>query len=379
MFRSLAILCFAVVTTLTSVAFAPRCQAQQRQAPPEFLTIGSKAPAIDVEHWLQDGNGFFKPIKNFENGKVYVVEFWATWCGPCVSSMPTLAELQNKYRGRDVQIVSVSTEPVETIREFLERPGPEGKSFGEITSAYCLTTDPDESTYRDYMAASGQNGIPAAFIVGKNGMIEWAGHPMLMDEPLESVLDDTWDRAAFKLQYEDELRIREVEAVLQQLFRNGRIDTAVQLIQDQIPLVNSEELKTALRELALQTRFEYGLINQETLAFYGARLKAARTDPNIMAPLVMSTVNALEAGPEARPFADEVIKAYETTIEAGKQKRTKAEAYQIVAMLHERKGDLDKSVAAMQNAVDAASGSVKRRFETRLQNLKALAKEADAK
>ena len=62
----------------------------------ELLTIGSDAPAIDVEHWVQDGKGKFKPVTEFAKGKVYVVEFWATWCGPCIMSMPHLVELQNK-------------------------------------------------------------------------------------------------------------------------------------------------------------------------------------------------------------------------------------------------------------------------------------------
>ena len=72
--------------------------------------LDREAPALDIEHWIQDGNGFFKPVKKFEAGKVYVIEFWATWCGPCIASMPHLAELQNKYRGRDVQVISVSDE-----------------------------------------------------------------------------------------------------------------------------------------------------------------------------------------------------------------------------------------------------------------------------
>ena len=83
------------------------------------LGIGSKAPALNIEHWVQDGNGFFKPVTKFENDKVYVVEFWATWCGPCIASMPHLAELQNKYRGNGVQVISVSDESLDEVKDLL--------------------------------------------------------------------------------------------------------------------------------------------------------------------------------------------------------------------------------------------------------------------
>lgn len=372
MFRALVRPCLAAIVALATALLSLPCHAQD-----DFLTIGSKAPALDIEHWLQDGNGFFKPVTDFEDDKIYVVEFWATWCNPCISSMPTLAEIQNKYRGRDVQIVSASIEPLETVQGFLKRSGPDDKTFGEITAPYCLTTDPDESTYRDYMTASGQSGIPMSFIVGKTGLIEWAGHPMLMEEPLEKIVEGTWDRAEFKLQYEDELRFGEIQTALRQLYQAGRIDVALQLIQEQIPLVHSEEIKTTLRDLAHETRFEYGLMTKETMDFYRERLKTARTDPDVMLQLVVSTISALEVGPKARDFADDVVQAYETAIEAG-QTRSKAEAYQFIAMIHERKSNLKKSVEAMQKAVDVASGGAKRRLQTQLKNLQAMAEASDA-
>ena len=154
---------------------------------------------LAIEHWLQDGNGFFKPVTKFEKGKVYVVEFWATWCGPCIQSMPHLAEIQNKYRGQGVQVISVSNETVEEVKDLLGKNHPQtGKPFSELTSAWCLTTDPDGSVYKDYMEASKQGGIPTAFLVGKTSEIEWIGHPMDMDGPLEAVVNDTWDRAVFE-------------------------------------------------------------------------------------------------------------------------------------------------------------------------------------
>ena len=154
----------------------------QQAASAKDLGIGSKAPALDIEHWVQDGNGFFKPVTEFEKDKVYVVEFWATWCGPCIQSMPHLADLQNKYRGNGVQIISVSDESLDEVKDLLGKKNEDvGKTFAEVTAAYSLTTDPDRSVYKDYMTAAKQQGIPTAFVVGKTGIVEWIGHPMDMD------------------------------------------------------------------------------------------------------------------------------------------------------------------------------------------------------
>ncbi len=204
----------------------------------ELLTIGSPAPPLDIEHWIHDGQGKFKPVTKFETKKVYVVEFWATWCGPCISSMPHLASLQKHYADR-VQLVSVSDESLETVERFLARPvrgaapptdetaSQQPQSYRQLTSAYCLTTDPDQSTYTDYMQAAAQDGIPTAFIVGKDGRIEWIGHPMDLDEPLEAVVDDRWDRAAFgtefRKQQEAERLMREMYAKLNQQDFDGAL------------------------------------------------------------------------------------------------------------------------------------------------------------
>lgn len=174
------------------------------------LTIGSEAPALDIEHWVSSRDGEFSEVTEFESGKVYVVEFWATWCGPCISSMPHLVEIQNEYASKGVQIISVSREDLETVEKFLDRkvrkrgdsdPDAEPMTYAELTGQYCLTTDPDGSVNEDYMKAAGQTGIPCCFIVGKTGLIEWIGHPIRMDDALAGVVDDSWDREAFAAEF----------------------------------------------------------------------------------------------------------------------------------------------------------------------------------
>lgn len=227
----------------------------------DALSIGHKAPAIDIEHWVQNGDGKFQPVKSFQEGKVYVVEFWATWCPPCIASMPHLAKLQQEYASRGVTIISVSDEELDVVTEFLKRPAANedsekedaaAKTFNDVTKPYCLTTDPDQSVYKDYMVAANQNGIPTAFIVGKKGVIEWIGHPMEMDDPLEQVVSDKWDRekfvAEFKAMEEMQARLGEIFGLL----RDGKTDEAVKLLDEVISKSTNNEMKQQLKVMKFE-------------------------------------------------------------------------------------------------------------------------------
>jgi thiol-disulfide isomerase/thioredoxin len=63
----------------------------------EKLKIGELAPAPKVSIWLHGSE-----VKTFEPMRVYVIEFWATWCGPCRQIMPHLGQLQKEYRDKGV-------------------------------------------------------------------------------------------------------------------------------------------------------------------------------------------------------------------------------------------------------------------------------------
>lgn len=132
------------------------------------LVVGSKAPALDVDNWVKGD-----AVTSFEPGKVYVVEFWATWCPHCREAIPELTSLA-KQTG--VTIVGVASgergDPATklgTVQGFVKQQGPR--------LGYTIALDADGQTNRAWMSAAGQNSIPTAFIVDGEGKIAFVGHP----------------------------------------------------------------------------------------------------------------------------------------------------------------------------------------------------------
>ncbi|MFM8892122.1 MAG: redoxin domain-containing protein, partial [Planctomycetia bacterium] len=205
---------------------------------------------MDIEHWLNDRAA----ITTFEKDKVYVIEFWATWCGPCLTSIPHLRDLQIEHKDA-ITVIGVSDESRETIDAFLEREQ-DGTTFRDITRQYWLATDPDGSVKRDYMRAADQNGIPTAFIVGKSGDIEWIGHPMRMDEPLAQIVAGTWDRESYKRQMVVEQDVREKAMAAAQLARDTRYAEALTALDALIAANAAPELQQALERMRQRIKTE---------------------------------------------------------------------------------------------------------------------------
>jgi thiol-disulfide isomerase/thioredoxin len=151
------------------------------------LMVGDPAPMMNVADWVKG-----TPIKKFEKGNIYVVEFWATWCGPCRTSIPHLTELQKKHKSDGVTIIGMTSEdPNNSLQQVKDMV----KEYGAKMN-YTVAWDTGRKTNEAFMKAAEQRGIPTAFIVDRDLRVAWIGHPMGMDKPLAEIAAGTYDTDA---------------------------------------------------------------------------------------------------------------------------------------------------------------------------------------
>lgn len=133
----------------------------------EKSNVGQPMPKLKID--------YFKDKPKETAGKPMIVEFWATWCPPCRTSIPHLNELHKKFKDRGLVVIGVTDETNPTIRQFVK----------EVPMDYYVGTDKGGKLSEGF----GVTGIPHALIVDKTGKIVWEGSPSrITDAEIEKVL-----------------------------------------------------------------------------------------------------------------------------------------------------------------------------------------------
>jgi peroxiredoxin len=109
---------------------------------------------------MRDSAGKQRKMSEWQ-GKVLVLNFWATWCPPCVSEMPELVALQNDFVSKNVQVVGIGIDSPSNIREFSEKH--------QIT--YPLLLGGLEGTELSKQFGNQSGGLPFTLLIGADGSV----------------------------------------------------------------------------------------------------------------------------------------------------------------------------------------------------------------
>lgn len=111
-----------------------------------------------VDFSTVDLHGEMVTLTEFQDREVVVLDFWATWCGPCIDGMPDLQELHEEFDHRGVEILAVNVgEQVDTVQKFMAKQ----------LYSFRVIMDPD----REIKALYGVEGIPQLIVVDKKGRL----------------------------------------------------------------------------------------------------------------------------------------------------------------------------------------------------------------
>lgn len=317
------------------------------------LGIGDPAPPLTkVTAWM---NG--TAVSAFEKDKVYVLEFWATWCGPCIAAMPHLTELGHEYKAKGLVVIGMTHKDdrgndKESVAKFVEKT--KGNRLG-----YAVAYSDGDENNAAYMDAAGQDGIPCSFVIGKDGKIAYIGHPTGLDMVLPKVLDGTWKGKA------------DAEAT----------DKAVNEFYE---LLSLEKPEGGLEKvLAFRKKYPEMAAKNElrqlhmSLLFIGKKLDDAKTLAEEYIAISEKTKKPMPAAyatgfavPQANPdkkHLDVSVKAIETALKYDdKDVRILLTAVQVYTTA----GDKDKAAAFGKKAIEAADTKDRKQVEKVVEDIK---------
>lgn len=120
--------------------------------------LGKKRP--DFTHQGIDGAAF--SASDFD-GRVWLINFWATWCKPCVDEMPMLSELRSKEQGTGLEVVGIALDDADRARKFAK----------ELSIAYPILVGKADVVLTGRRYGNSTGLLPFSVLIDADGIIRW--------------------------------------------------------------------------------------------------------------------------------------------------------------------------------------------------------------
>lgn len=278
-------------------------------APPEVappaLRMGDAAPALDISSWVKAPGGVSSITPG--DGTIYVIDFWATWCAPCLAGFPALSELQERFADQGVVVVALSDEPPETVKAFLDLPIADTTHGARMR--FAVATDPDASVRTGVLEAMWKYYIPQSLVIDRDGAIAWMGIPDQdgLAQALEQIVAGAYDMTEWREAYEAR---RALGLLFPKLLDEERWRDAAELAGDNWSRLNDIAARIALSAPGTIQDRDLDLADRLAAAAFDASGEAAPHSLHIRAAI------AFERGEVRRAVALE-RQAYEMSLPGG--------------------------------------------------------------
>lgn len=327
-----------------------------------LLEPGSPAPPLDIKAWYKG-----TPIAKLDPKKTYVVEFWATWCGPCIQAMPHLSVLQAEYKDQDVTILSTNIREMQRTKEGGWQESFDDQTLAKVESfvrkqgsrmAYTVAYDGAAKGMDKAWIGDSSRGIPVAFVVDRAGVIAWIGHPIVLRMPLHEIAGNTWDA---KTSVDRVKQAEEAYIGAMRLFPSDEkagLEAWDRAARD-YPLLANDLLGPKFDALLAAGRCEAAYATGR--AWLGSLVKAE--DVSSLNRLAWSIVDP--SAPRPTRDLDLALKAAEAA--NGAAKGEDAGVLDTLARVHFCKGDIDKAIELQTLAVGLADEDMRERLAPALE------------
>ena len=315
-------------------AFAIKVYDRQR-ASSERITVGSKAPVLKK---FQHAGG--EQIPNDIDSRIRIINFWASWHPLSLQSLRRLSGLQREFGDR-VFVIHITEETPAAIQTFLKSKDPlTGRVWGEQTAG-AVIADTAAEAHSAWMQGSMFTALPAAFLVGADGILQWFGAAGSVESPLRKLVDQKWTIEEAAVQVESSRRVYDV--VSSTARPSGLLD-AIREASEAAP----EDLDSALMLLDFSLEAEdYRLAAAAAETAFGLCRQSAE-GLNSLAWVVISGSDSRRA-----PMST----ALRAAVLAAELTNRSSQSLETLARVHMRMGEFGKAVIVQREAVAGAEGT----------------------
>jgi thiol-disulfide isomerase/thioredoxin len=317
-----------------ALLLATRLLAQEAAPAPALVPGGEVKPdALQKGEWIQG-----EAPAAWEPGKVYVLECWATWCGPCLAVIPHVNELHKKYSEKGLRVIGVNVweDGKEKVAKFVQGKG-DGMSYPVVY------TGRGSDFEKEWLKAAGVSGIPHAFLV-RDGKLLLKTHPARINDELILAALEGGDALA-KIQ-ESLKKAEEEQAAFASVVREFSSAAA----KKDLPAMEAAAAK--VKELDKSGRYSPSMELEIAIAKKDWETVSTAIGKDGVSPSIVMRAARMACGDEDLPPA--LVEAVATKFSALTKEKSGPMELQILSRLQWKQGKKEDALASARSAVEKA-------------------------